>query len=302
MKRKISYFIISIFILLSIFGCKGRENLDKSDKEVILTSFTILADMLRNIVGEEFIVESITKPGSEVHGYQTTPSDLKKGADAFVFIENGFGFELWSNKYVSNLNINRIKISNHLEPIYLSDAGYEYKPNPHAWISPKRGIQYIDIIVDELSDLRPNKREIFEENAKNYKNQIIKIDEDFSNFIKSIEKSKLILVSCEGAFSYLAKDYGFKEAYLWPLNAESSITPKRMKKIINLVNKYEVPSVFCESTVSSEAQLIVVEETDATFGGNLYVDSLSNDDGPASTYIDLLNHNFTIIKNGFSFN
>jgi len=152
--------------------------------------------------------------------------------------------------------------------------------------------------VDSLSELRPSKRTLFEENGKIYKDKLSKIDKEFSLFINNLNKDRRYLVSCEGAFSYLTNDYGLEEVYLWPVNAESQITPKRMARTISLVKEKNVPSLFCESTVSNESQMVVVNETGANFGGNLFVDSLSDDIGPASSYIKMLEHNLDLIKKG----
>ena len=300
MKKNFILFLVTFLFLTILSSCKFSNVSKSTNKKVLLTSFTILEDIVRNIAGEAFLVESITKPGMEVHGYKTTPSDLIRGSKAVLFFENGFGLELWSDKFTSNLDVKRISISDNLKPIYIDEDAYEGKPNPHAWISPKRGKIYIDIIVNALKDLDPENSSIFEKNGTIYKTKINKIDEDFKRFLNTIEKSKRYLVSCEGAFSYLANDYGFKEAYLWPVNAESQVTPKRMANLINLIKENEIPSVFCESTVSAEAQLTVARESGAKFGGNFYVDSLSSKNGPAPNYIDLLNYNLQLIKKGFS--
>ena len=260
----------------------------------------VLEDIVKNIVGDEFDVKSITKPGMEVHGYQTTPSDLIKGSRAEVFIDNGFGFELWAEKFVSNLKVKRITMANNLKPLFIGEDAYKGKPNPHAWISPKRGIIYVDTLSRALSELKPESKTVFKKNAEIYKNKLLEIDEDFSLFLNTLKKNQKYLVSCEGAFTYLTNDYGLKEAYLWPVNAESQITPKRMAKVISLVKTNDIPAVFCESTVSSESQLAVARETGAKFGGNFFVDSLSEKNGPASSYIDLLNHNLNLIKQAYS--
>ena len=300
MKKNFILFLVTFLFLTILSSCKFSNVSKSTNKKVLLTSFTILEDIVRNIAGEAFLVESITKPGMEVHGYKTTPSDLIRGSKAVLFFENGFSLELWSDKFTSNLDVKRISISDNLKPIYIDEDAYEGKPNPHAWISPKRGKIYIDIIVNALKDLDPENSSIFEKNGTIYKTKINKIDEDFKRFLNTIEKSKRYLVSCEGAFSYLANDYGLKEAYLWPVNAESQVTPKRMANLINLIKENEIPSVFCESTVSAEAQLTVARESGAKFGGNFYVDSLSSKNGPAPNYIDLLNYNLQLIKKGFS--
>tara|TARA_Y100001978_G_scaffold203334_1_gene228399 strand:+ start:1142 stop:2065 length:924 start_codon:yes stop_codon:yes gene_type:complete len=302
MRKNFLSLISTLAFLLIISGCQNNNNsqINNSNKKLVLVSFTILEDIVSNIVGDQFVVKSITKPGMEVHGYQTTPSDLIKGSKASVFIENGFGFELWAEKFVSNLDVKKVTISDNLKPIFISEDAYKGKPNPHAWISPKRGKRYIDILVEELSNIEPSMSVRFNKNASLYKKKLSKIDEDFSLFLNTLEKKKKYLVSCEGAFSYLAYDYGLKEAYLWPVNAESQVTPKRMAKVINLVKENDIPAVFCESTVSSESQLTVARETGAIFGGNLFVDSLSGKDGPASSYLDLLNYNLNLFKKAFN--
>ena len=300
MKKKLLLFVFSFLIFLTTNSCKRTTFEKETNKEVILASFTVLADIIENVAKDEFVVKSITKPGVEVHGYQPTPSDLIKASKAFVFIDNGFGFELWAEKFVSNLQIKRVTISNRLEPIFISEDFYKGKPNPHAWISPKRGMIYVDVIVDSLSELKPSEAESFKNNGQIYKNKIAKIDKDFSLFINNLEKNNRYLVTCEGAFSYLTNDYGLKEAYLWPVNAESQITPKRMARTISLVKNKNIPSVFCESTVSNESQMVVASETGAKFGGDLFVDSLSQDNKSANTYLKMLQHNLTLIKKGLN--
>ena len=300
MKKKLLLFVFSFLIFLTTNSCKRTSFEKETNKEVILASFTVLADIIENVAKDEFVVKSITKPGVEVHGYQPTPSDLIKASKAFVFIDNGFGFELWAEKFVSNLQIKRVTISNRLEPIFISEDFYKGKPNPHAWISPKRGMIYVDVIVDSLSELKPSEAESFKNNGQIYKNKIAKIDKDFSLFINNLEKNNRYLVTCEGAFSYLTNDYGLKEAYLWPVNAESQITPKRMARTISLVKNKNIPSVFCESTVSNESQMVVASETGAKFGGDLFVDSISQDNKSANTYLKMLQHNLTLIKKGLN--
>ena len=300
MKKKLLLFVFSFLIFLTTNSCKRTSFEKETNKEVILASFTVLADIIENVAKDEFVVKSITKPGVEVHGYQPTPSDLIKASKAFVFIDNGFGFELWAEKFVSNLQINRVTISNRLEPIFISEDFYKGKPNPHAWISPKRGMIYVDVIVDYLSELKPSEAESFKNNGQIYKNKIAKIDKDFSLFINNLEKNNRYLVTCEGAFSYLTNDYGLKEAYLWPVNAESQITPKRMARTISLVKNKNIPSVFCESTVSNESQMVVARATGAKFGGDLFVDSISQDNKSANTYLKMLQHNLTLIKKGLN--
>jgi manganese/iron transport system substrate-binding protein len=108
------------------------------------------------------------------------------------------------------------------------------------------------------------------------------------------------LVSCEGAFSYLIRDFKMQELYLWPMNADQQGTPQQVRNVIDGVREHNIPAVFCESTVSQAPAKQVARETDATYGGVLYVDSLTEADGPVPTYIDLLRTTVQTIALGLS--
>ncbi len=291
-----------IFLALIIYGCK-QIKLVESDKKVstkplVLTTFTVLSDISKNVAGDRLTVQSITKQGAEIHGYKPTPSDLKQASVADLIVENGLGLELWAEKYTSAAgNIPRVVLTDGMQPLLISGDKYKGKPNPHAWMSPKRAMHYVDKLVEAFIEIDPLGEKTFIENAKVYKSKLQNLDKELDFALKRIPAEKRLLVTCEGAFSYLAKDYGMNEAYLWPVNAESQVTPKRMRDLIQIIKSTKVPAVFCESTVSSKAQLEVVRISGAKFGGTFYVDSLSGPSGPASTFIDLQRHNVKLIVN-----
>lgn len=270
----------------------------QKDKKVILTTFTVLADMAQNVAGDKAIVESITKPGAEIHGYQVTPSDLIRGQKADLILENGLNLERWADRFYNSLpKVPHITLSDGFQPVNIAEDAYQGKPNPHAWMSPKNALIYVENIRKALSNLDPANATTYSANAKTYSEQIRAIDEKLKQAIAAIPADKRYIVSCEGAFSYIARDYGLKEVYLWAVNAEQQSTPKQVEKVINTVKANQIPAVFCESTVSNEAQLQVAKETGAKFAGVFYVDSLSTADGPASTYLNLLEYNVnTLIK------
>ena len=275
------------------------ENPETQEKKVILTTFTVLADIAQNVAGEAAIVESLTKIGSEIHGYEPTPSDLVKAQKANLILDNGFGLERWAKKFYENLeDVPHITISEGITPINIAEDAYSGKPNPHAWMSPQLALIYVENIRKALVDLDPTNEEIYNNNASVYSEKIKEIDLELKETISVIPPEKRYLVSCEGAFSYLAKDYGLKEVYLWAVNAERQATPKQVKKVIDTVRDNQIPVVFCESTVSNEAQQQVVKETGAKFGGVFYVDSLSQEDREVPTYLDLLKYNVETLVNG----
>lgn len=267
-------------------------------KKVILTTFTVLADMAQNVAGDKAIVKSIIKLGAEIHGYEPTPSDLVRGKDADLILENGLNLERWADRFYNSLpKVPHVTLSEGFRPINIAEDDYQGKPNPHAWMSPKNAVIYVENIRKALKNLDPVNATTYDANAKIYIEQIRAIDEKLRRAIAAVPADKRYIVSCEGAFSYIARDYGLKEVYLWAVNAEQQSTPKQVEKVINIVKANQIPSVFCESTVSDEAQRQVAKESGAKFSGAFYVDSLSTADGPASTYLKLLEYNFnTLIK------
>jgi len=292
-----------VVLLLILSSCTSSSRNDisnyQNNKPLVLTTFTVLADMARNIAGERLLVQSITKLGAEIHGYQPTPSDLIKASKADLIVENGLGLELWARKFTAAAGDKpTIVLSKGMVPLLIEGDAYAGKPNPHAWMSPKRAMMYVDNLVTGFIELDPLGKEVYLNNAIRYKKKLKELDIELRESLSKIPKQRRVLVSCEGAFTYLTHDYGMEEAYLWPVNAESQVTPKRMLKLINLIKERSIPTIFCESTVSSRAQREVARTTGANFGGTFYVDSLSSSDGPASTLFELQRHNVQLIQKG----
>jgi len=291
------YFLFNILFLTS---CTTKnEYKSKNSKPFVLTTFTILADLAENVSGGRLEVKSITKPGAEIHSYQFTPSDIVKTQGAKLIIENGLGLEAWISKFTMSAgSIPKVRLTDGLKPLLIDGDAYAGKPNPHAWMSPKRAMYYVDQLVDAFIKIDPDGEREYRSNASVYKSKLESLDRELRESLSLIPKKRRFLVTCEGAFSYLANDYGMKEAYLWPVNAESQVTPRRMVNLIEVIQENDIPTIFCESTVSAKAQMEVAKTSGAVFGGTFYVDSLSAPEGPASTYIDLLRHNVQLITEG----
>ena len=296
---------LSLVVLALISGgCRtrsaDRDQVDGSKPEV-LTTFTVLADLARNVAGDRLTVRSIVKPGSEIHGYQPTPSDVERATSADLIIENGLGLEIWARKFTASAgDIPTLTLSDGMDPLLIEEDAYAGKPNPHAWMSPQRTMVYVDRLQQAFSELDPDGAEQFAANALAYKEQLKRLDEELRSALEAIPPERRVLVSCEGAFSYLASDYGLDEAYLWPVNAESQVTPRRMARLIETVRDRKIPTIFCESTVSDKVQRQVAAESGARFGGTFYVDSLSLADGPAPTLLKLQRHNVALLIQGLS--
>lgn len=294
--------VLSVGIALTFWlgGCEVNPQQNKTEgKKKVVTTFTILADIAQNIAGDKLEVESITRIGAEIHGYEPTPSDLIKAQNADLILYNGMNLERWFEKFYNNLgNVDSVLLTEGIEPMAIAEGPYQDKPNPHAWMSPRNALIYVENIHQAFVKLDPENTDTYNANAAAYREKLKEIDQKLSADLARLPSNQRYLVTCEGAFSYLARDYQLEEIYMWPINAESQSTPQQIKKVIEQVKKDSVPTVFCESTVSNEGQKEVTKETGASYGGELYVDSLSAKDGPVPTFLDLLEYDAQTITQG----
>ncbi|WNK46516.1 metal ABC transporter substrate-binding protein (plasmid) [Pantoea agglomerans] len=283
-KRKITMMLLSA-LLTTLMATSSYA----AEKFKVVTTFTVIADMVKNVAGDAAEVTSITKPGAEIHEYQPTPGDIKRAQGAQLIMANGLNLERWFERFYQHLDgVPEVIVSAGVKPIGIGEGPYNGKPNPHAWMSPDNALIYVDNIRDALVKYDPANAETYRQNAAAYKQKITAALDPLRQQIADIPEDKRWMVTSEGAFSYLARDLGMKELYLWPVNADQQGTPQQVKKVIDQVKKNAIPAVFSESTVSDKPARQVARETGAHYGGVLYVDSLSNAQGPVPTYLDLL--------------
>ena len=281
--KLLNKFILSLLVVLPLISVAETE------KFKVITTFTVIADIARNVGGDAAIVESITKPDAEIHNYQVTPGDIRRAYGSDLILYNGLNLELWFEKFFKNFNsIPSVVVTDKIKPLGISEGPYAGKPNPHAWMSTKNALIYIENIRKAFVKYDKKNVETYNKNAAIYAKKIMSLDEPFREKIESLTIENRWLVTSEGAFSYLAEDYGLKEAFLWPINADGQGTPQQVRKVIDLVRKNKIPAIFSESTVSSKPAKQVARETGARYGGVLYVDSLTSEDGKVPSYIDLL--------------
>ena len=293
--------IFTIFLALSFISCKPSTSINRSKgKKRIVTTFTIIQDIAQNVAGDAAIVESITKPGAEIHEYEPTPLDIVKAQSADLVLWNGMGLERWFEKFFGNIkNVPSAVLSEVVEPMSISEGPYDGKPNPHSWMSPANAIIYVENIRVALIKIDPENANIYTANAVEYSRKLQAIDEPIRAKLAEIPEAQRWLVSSEGAFSYLIRNYGMKELFLWPVNADSEGTPQQIRKVVDVVRQNRIPIVFSESTISDKPAQQVAKETGARYGGVLYVDSLTDENGPAPTYLKLLEYNSQTIVKGF---
>ena len=288
-----------LFKSLSVIAL-GLAALQAEAKFKVVTTFTVIQDIAQNVAGDAATVESITKPGAEIHEYEPTPKDIVKAQSADLILWNGLNLERWFERFFQNIKDKpAVVVTEGITPLSIYEGPYKDAPNPHAWMSPSNALIYVENIKNALVKYDPQNADTYQKNAAAYAEKIKQLDKPLREKLAKIPADQRWLVTSEGAFSYLAKDYDLKEGYLWPINAEQQGTPQQVRKLIDLVKKNHIPVVFSESTVSAKPAQQVAKESGAKYGGVLYVDSLSAADGPVPTYIDLLNVTVSTIVKGF---
>ena len=289
-----------LVLLLLALGLSFAPLARAAGKFKVVTTFTVIQDIARNVAGDAAVVESITKPGAEIHDYQPTPKDIVKTQSAQLILWNGLNLERWFARFFENIkNVPSVVVTEGIVPMPIKEGPYNGNPNPHAWMSPKNALIYIENIRAALVKYDPANAETYNRNARKYSDDIMALDAPLRARLDKIPANERYLVTSEGAFSYLTRDYGFQEMYLWPINADEQGTPQQVKKVIDGVRANKIPVVFSESTISDKPAKQVARETGARYGGVLYVDSLSGPKGPVPTYISLLKVTVETIAKGF---
>lgn len=307
-KNILTFSLLGLILLLAITAVTRLDRTDQvaavsgseeTETLTILSTFTVISDMVREVGGERVEAISLTKPGTEIHGYEPTPGDLVRASKADAIFDNGLDLESWAGKlYASVPNVPHYTLTDGIELIPIASGDYEGRPNPHAWMSPKQALVYVDNIRDALSELDPDSADYFAAEAERFKVEIEALDDRLANALAELPPNHRALVTCEGAFSYLAADYNLTEVYLWAINDESQGTPQQIKRVVDTVRAQNIPTVFCESTIEPRIQEEVARAAGARLGGLLFVDSLSEADGPAPTYLSLLEHTVNVILEG----
>jgi manganese transport system substrate-binding protein len=287
--------------LLAATACAGTSPSAADDGRLtVLTTFTVLADMTRAVAGDRAEVASVTRPGAEIHGYQPAPDDLVRAEGADLILENGLGLEAWFAQFTLRMDADTATLTDGIATLPIASGGHEGEANPHAWMSPDNALVYVDNIAAALTEADPAGADAYAANAEDYQAEIADIGAYLDTELGALPENRRALVTCESAFSYLARDAGLTERYLWPVNADAQGTPRQVADTVDFVRANDVPAVFCESTVNDGAMDQVARETGAVRGGDLFVDSLSTADGPVPTYLDLLRHDAETIVAGLT--
>lgn len=295
-------------LLLACSACtkKASKPHQETPELRVLSSFSILTEMVREIGQEHVIVHNLVPVGTDPHAYKPKPDDVKFAAKADLAVYNGLNLEGgqagWFIKLTQTVGLRAsqvVPVGDSIQPRYLTDLEGQQQINPHAFISPKVGIRMAAAIRDALKAAGPMYADDFESNAGRYIDKLQDIEQQYTDVLAAIPKDKRVLFTSERAFQYLAADYDLKEGYIWAIDTDKNGTPQQLKQAIEFIQTEKPPVLFVESNVDRRPIETISSSTGVpVFEHPLYSDELSKKGGKADTYIDYLKYNLKQLQDG----
>lgn len=295
-----------IAVLVSACSQEGNSPKEQDDKVKIVTTYSIVYDMIKNVGGDHVEVHSLAPIGSDPHNYDPLPGDLVLTTDADIIFYNGLNLEegnAWFNELVETAgksvgDDNVVRVSEGVEPMLLNSDEHKNEEDPHAWLDVQNGITYVKNIRDALKEIDAANADDYDKNAEKYIAELETLHEEIIDMMHAIPEDKRILVTSEGAFKYFSAAYDFQAAYIWEINSHSEGTPEQLKSIIRIIKDGGVPSLFLESSVDPRSMEMVSRETGVPIHGKIFTDSLGEAGSDGDTYIKMVKWNAEMIADG----
>ncbi|MGG0669796.1 metal ABC transporter solute-binding protein, Zn/Mn family [Sporosarcina koreensis] len=314
MKKFITWIGLSLISVFFLSACgddgQSESNGAKGDELLkVVTSFTIIADMAREIGGDLVEVYNLVPTGTDPHEYEPLPDDIKAATDADVLFYNGLNLEGgkkgWFFKMIDTVNQkdeNVFSLTERVEPMYLTgDDGREEEINPHAFIDPAVGVKMAEDMRDILVKKHPSKSDEIQQRGDAYVQRLKELDTEYEERIKDIPEKKRTLVTSERAFQYMTSHYGLKEAYIWEIDTEENGSPTQIKNLVNFIKTHEVPVLFIESNVDPRPMETVANETGVPVAEKkIYSDEIGKPGDEVDTYVKYLKYNIDLIHDELS--
>ncbi|MFS0788699.1 zinc ABC transporter substrate-binding protein [Shouchella sp. 1P09AA] len=307
--RKITFLIGSPIIAFTLVACgdSGQTNeLDLGDGLEIITTYSIIYDITRNIATDDANIYNLAPIGSDPHEYDPLPEDVKKMTDADVVFYNGLNLEEGNSWFAKLIEVagkegdNQpvFRVSERVEPIYLETQGLEQEEDPHAWLDLQNGVIYAENIRDALINIDPQNEGIYIENAENYITDLENLHQRTLEEFAALDEESRHLVTSEGAFKYFAKAYDIQEGYIWEINSENQGSPQQMKNAINYIQDNNVPVLFVETSIDTRSMETLSNETGVPIFDTIYTDSLGKEGTDGDTYLKMMEFNTKKIIEG----
>ena len=296
---------LTMFILLFTACSNVSEGEADNDKLKIVATYSIIADMTENIVGEKAEVYSMVPIGTDPHMYDPLPKDTSKVSSADLVFYNGLNLETGKGWFQDLLDVTNKKdvafaVSDEVTPMYLTEKGKETQEDPHAWLDVQNAIKYVDIITKHVIEKDPDNKEFYLNNQSEYVKKLNELDQYAKEAVEKVPQEKRILVTSEGAFKYFSKAYGFESAFIWEINTDSQGTPEQMKNIINIIDENQVPALYLETSVNPKTMETISNETGVPIHSKIFTDSLAKKGEEGDTYIKMIKWNIDKVVEGLS--
>ncbi|HWV43953.1 metal ABC transporter substrate-binding protein [Pseudorhodoplanes sp.] len=274
------------------------------DKLPVVATFSILGDLVSNVGGDRVAVKSLVGANGDAHVYSPSPADARTLADAKLIVTNGLGFEGWLTRLVksSNSKARNVVASKGVKPRKLAgkhahDHGHGPSDgDPHAWQSVANAKTYVANIRDGLIAADPAGKAVYEANAAAYLDKLEALDREIRETIAKIPPERRRIITTHDAFGYFSDAYGVEFVAPQGVSTESEASARDVARIITQIKKQKIPAVFLENISNPRLLKQIADETGAKVGGTLYSDALTDEKGPAPTYIDLIRHNIRTLS------
>lgn len=282
------------------------EMVRRPGKLRVVSTNSILDDMVKQVGGDKVEAYSIVKRGTDPHEYEPQPTDITATADADVVFYNGLQLETGGNGWFKKLVKSSKKTFN--EDVFAASQGVSvrylttnrHEPDPHAWLDLANGQQYVATISQALQQKDPANAAFYRRNAEAYQSKLQKLHQSSQAKFAKLPESQRLLVTSEGAFKYFAAAYQIQAAYIWEVNTESQGTPEQMQAVIKKIRQANVKNLFVETSVSPKSMQKLSQETDLPIKATLYTDSLGAAGSTGATYYQMMRWNLTQIYNGLA--
>jgi zinc/manganese transport system substrate-binding protein len=280
--------------ILLVFAAAPSQAQDKAGSKVkVVATFSILADLVKNVGGDRVEVAALVGPNGDAHVYAPTPSDAKTLAAAQVVVTNGFGFEGWLERLVkaSATKAAMVVATKGVKARRSTDDHGHGGSDPHAWQSVANVAIYVANIRDGLAKADPAGKAAYEANATAYLAKLDALDRELKSEIAKIPADRRRIITTHDAFGYFRDAYGIDFIAPQGVSTESEPSARDVAKIIAQVKKQKIPAVFLENVTEPRLLKRIAEESGAKIGGTLYSDALTDDKGEAPSYLDMMRHN-----------
>lgn len=304
--KKLLTITMILILFLSACGKGNNDSTSQSNEKIkVVTTNSILYDMVKNVGGDNVEIHSIVPIGQDPHEYEVKPKDIKALTDADVVFYSGLNLETgngWFKNALSQANKSYedgsvVKVSKNVKPLYLNGAkeGDESKQDPHAWLSLDNGIKYVEEISKALIKKNDNYKDDIQNNTKDYITKLEDLKKESHDKFNDIPKEQRAMITSEGAFKYFSKQFDIKPGYIWEINTEKQGTPEQMKQAVKFVQDNNLKHLLVETSVDKKSMQSLSEETNLDIYGEVYTDSIGKKGTKGDSYFNMMQENINTV-------